>query len=311
MADEPEVSPGSPEEVGAPAGPEPGPGREPGPEPGPGRPSDVSGPGSGEPTWPGVPGSGQVTAASGGAPGPWFAGGPSQPGEETASPTTQQVPGVRPDASAGYPWPPAYGPPPWGPSGPWGPWGPWGWQGSWGAGWGPGQGAPYPSNPPPPARRRPQPWALVAVALATAALLAFGVGIGFIVWGSHGTAASRTPSANPLRPIVPPSGATLTSPRTVRKRGFLGVEVSPSTSTKGASVVGVVATSPAAKAGIVKGDTITSFNTRPVVSAFTLAVSVERQAPGAKAKVGWTTPAGKHETATVTLSSRPGNRSTE
>jgi S1-C subfamily serine protease len=135
-------------------------------------------------------------------------------------------------------------------------------------------------------------------------MIAVGVSIGLVVLGSHATAALRVPGAPmPSPPEAPPSF-------TSRNEGFLGVEVS-SSSSAGAAVVGVAATSPAAKSGIVRGDIVTSFDTKAVLSGLTLGLSVEAESPGTKVNVGWTTATAKHETATVTLASKASDRSTE
>lgn len=70
-------------------------------------------------------------------------------------------------------------------------------------------------------------------------------------------------------------------------------------------MLAVVPDSPAAKAGIVAGDTITSFATHTVVSSLTLEFDTYRDGPGTKVSVAWTTPTGKHESTSVTLAKRP------
>ncbi len=173
------------------------------------------------------------------------------------------------------------------------------------------------------APRRPLGWLLVGGVLGAIAMVALGLGIGFSVWGGSAPVAARGGVASPA-PRTPPA---------LGSGGFLGVEVAvpsgfapaptsttprtapapspaaPSTpSVAGAYVVKVVPSSPAARAGIAKGDTITEFATRPVLSALTLRIDVLRKAPGSRVHVGWVTPSGKHESATVTLARRPGTR---
>ncbi|MGH8981703.1 MAG: PDZ domain-containing protein [Acidimicrobiales bacterium] len=73
---------------------------------------------------------------------------------------------------------------------------------------------------------------------------------------------------------------------------------------EGARVVGVVSTSPAAKAGIQKGDVITDFATQRVVNALTLEFDVEHSKVGQTVAVSWTSTTGKKDHATVTLTTR-------
>ena len=229
--------------------------------------------------------------------------GTPQPG----APQPATPPAAAPSSGAPQPGAPPGSIPPWG--GP--PWGgpPWGWLPQW-AGWGPGEpgwpgGAPSPA---PPARRQPLSWVIVGSVVAAIAMVALGLGIGYSVWGTGAPAVARNGAAAPAPAprIEPPLG----------HGGFLGVEVvssgtpagtstSPTPSVQGAQVVGVVPSSPAAKAGIAKGDVITEFATRRVRSARALGVDVLGLAPGRRVKVGWTTPSGAHKSATVTLAKRP------
>lgn len=252
---------------------------------------------------------------------------PSQPHSPTAPWGTppQAPPGQDPGdpdaAGAAPPW----GPSQWGPS-PWGtpPWGvPPPWYG-WGPGWpgGPGNAPPAASPGAQWRRRVPLPWVIVGAVLAGLAMIALGVGIGFSAWGSTSSAAARSGRVHlfrpgspirPARPSIPVTGAG----------GFLGVDIAPGglaapatgtapaggSSSPGAHVVGVVATSPAAKAGIVAGDVITKFGTHSVGSAPTLQFDVRYDSPGQHVKVTWSTAAGKQQSATVTLAKRPASRS--
>jgi hypothetical protein len=231
-----------------------------------------------------------------------------------------QPPGTPGSPGAAPPWstPPWSGTPQWGPQ--WSGWGP-GWPGPPGWGWQAGgwQGGPLtPGASSASPLRRPIPWVVIGALLAGVAMVALGLGIGYSVWGGSATAPARSSTAARLPPRVSPS---------IGRGGFLGVEVaaagfapatSPPTSTStttttpttpGARVVAVVPSSPAAKAGIVKGDTITEFATKTVSSALTLRIDVLQQRPGSRVKVGWVTASGKHESAMVTLARRPGARS--
>lgn len=243
----------------------------------------------------GTPPFGSPPAGSG-----WTSG--TESGETAAGTQPWSVPSWAVPPSGG----PSWGGPPWGAP----PWmGPPYWYG-WGPAW---HGAgPPPASPPnsPSTRLRSVPWVIVGGVLAVVAMVALGLGIGYSVWGSGSTAAVRSGSRVPAPRTAPAPGRV----------GFLGVEVvssglapgaSPPSSTSstspppGAYVLRVVPSSPAAKAGIVKGDTITAFAGHLVHSAVTLRVDVLRLAPGAHVKVAWVTPTGKHMSATLTLARRP------
>ena len=233
---------------------------------------------------------------------------PRAPAAQPASPSATPPGGTPPPGTPPFGTPP-FGTPPPGAVPPWSTpgWGAPPWSGSpqwygWGPGW-PG-GPPQPplgSVPPARPRRHPLSWVVVGGLLAAIAMVALGLGIGYSVWGGAGAPAAARNGADAPFPR--------TSPFTAAGRGgFLGVRIAttPSlTTTSGAHVEGVVASSPAAKAGIVKGDTITRFGARTVASARTLAIDVVRVPPGTRVKVAWVTPTGKHESATVTLASRP------
>ena len=203
-----------------------------------------------------------------------------------------------PSAGAAPPWSmPGWGAPPWAGSPQWYGWGGPGWPG------GPMQ-PPTGSAPPAQPRRHPLSWVVVGGLIATIAMVALGLGIGYSVWGGASVPASARNGAGVPTPRIPPFTAA-------GRGGFLGVRIAttPSlTTTSGAHVEGVVASSPAARAGIVKGDTITGFGTRTVASARTLAIDVIQVSPGTREKVEWVTATGKHEVATVTLASRPATR---
>ncbi|MFT4261787.1 MAG: trypsin-like peptidase domain-containing protein, partial [Nocardioides sp.] len=85
--------------------------------------------------------------------------------------------------------------------------------------------------------------------------------------------------------------------------GYLGIGLS-TTSTE-ATVAEVADGEAAEKAGIVVGDTITSFNGTAVASADQLHDLVAQTEPGEQAKVTWTTSSGATKSATVTLGTGP------
>ena len=242
----------------------------------------------------------------------------AEAGEEkvpAASSSAAPSPGEAPSGAPGpgaSPWAtPPWGGTPW--SGP--PWGgpPWGvppqWYG-WGSGGsgGPGWPASAPPPSPTPPARRPLPWVIIGSVAAAIAMVALGLGIGYSVWGTGAPAVSRAGPAAPVPalPVEPPFGrGAFLGVVVVSPGGLGGTSASSTASTPGAHVVAVVPSSPAAKAGIVKGDVITEFATRPVRSAAALRTDVLRLAPGRRVEVGWTTPSGAHESATVTLAKRP------
>jgi S1-C subfamily serine protease len=87
---------------------------------------------------------------------------------------------------------------------------------------------------------------------------------------------------------------------------FLGVDVRPSGNfASGEAVVGVVPRSPAAKAGIVAGDTITAVGGHAFTSPAAVLVQLLRRHPGDKATVRWIDRSTGTHTASVTLASGP------
>jgi S1-C subfamily serine protease len=68
-----------------------------------------------------------------------------------------------------------------------------------------------------------------------------------------------------------------------------------------ALIVGVQSGSPAAGAGIAAGSVITSIGGTTVTSADSLGVAIKAHQPGDTVSIAWTTQAGAHRTANVTL----------
>ncbi len=99
----------------------------------------------------------------------------------------------------------------------------------------------------------------------------------------------------------------------VGESAFLGVltgstnggRLSRQSATAGALVGGVVSGDPAAKAGIVAGDTITSLNGAKVDSATALGQLMIGHHPGDTVTIGWVSASGRSHTAKVTLVSGP------
>ncbi len=75
--------------------------------------------------------------------------------------------------------------------------------------------------------------------------------------------------------------------------------------TSGAVVGGVVSGGPAARAGLVAGDIITSFAGKPVNSVTSIGKAMVAYHPGDRVQVGWTDSSGQSHTATVQLASGP------
>jgi serine protease Do len=101
-------------------------------------------------------------------------------------------------------------------------------------------------------------------------------------------------------------------------RGWIGVQIQPVTAdvadslglkkTEGALVAEAQSDSPAAKAGIVSGDVITSVNGEAIKDARDLAKKVGALAPGATARLGVVSK-GKDKTVSVTLADYPKDKS--
>ncbi|HLY82637.1 MAG TPA: PDZ domain-containing protein, partial [Acidimicrobiales bacterium] len=90
--------------------------------------------------------------------------------------------------------------------------------------------------------------------------------------------------------------------------GFLGVGIgngSAGSTVTGAVVSSVQPSSPAAAAGLVAGDTITSIDGKAVDSAQTLSTLTKAHHRGDKVTVGWTDPSGVAHSAIVTLTAGP------
>ncbi|MEV4350268.1 trypsin-like peptidase domain-containing protein [Actinoplanes sp. NPDC049596] len=86
---------------------------------------------------------------------------------------------------------------------------------------------------------------------------------------------------------------------------YLGIETTDSSGTTGPAILGVVADSPAAKAGLTRGDVITSVAGTQVGSATALTTLLDRYHPGNKVKIAWTDVSGQSHTATATLATGP------
>lgn len=87
--------------------------------------------------------------------------------------------------------------------------------------------------------------------------------------------------------------------------GMLGVSIVSSSTGSGAVVGDVIADGKADEAGISAGDTITSFDGKPVDSAETLSTLLDQHHPGDKISVTWVDQSGEQHTSTIELVQGP------
>lgn len=92
---------------------------------------------------------------------------------------------------------------------------------------------------------------------------------------------------------------------------FLGVQVGTASNGAtgstggGAAIAGTVENSPAAKAGLAAGDTITAVDGTAISSPTALTTALQKYQPGDKVRITWTTSTGLTRSATVTLVDGP------
>jgi S1-C subfamily serine protease len=84
-----------------------------------------------------------------------------------------------------------------------------------------------------------------------------------------------------------------------------GIPASIAPARSGALVDGVLCGTPAATAGIVAGDVITSIGGRTVSTPGSLSAIINLYRPGSKARLAWVSPGGSHHAAVVTLGAAP------
>jgi S1-C subfamily serine protease len=89
--------------------------------------------------------------------------------------------------------------------------------------------------------------------------------------------------------------------------GFLGVEVKTGTSPdqSGAVIAGVIGGTPASRAGLAAGDTITGLDGRPVTTPASLSTLLQRYRPGDVVSVSWTAINGATRSTRITLGDGP------
>jgi putative serine protease PepD len=95
-------------------------------------------------------------------------------------------------------------------------------------------------------------------------------------------------------------GAAVSTPAPAQQRALLGVQVQDGAGS-GAEVIGVEAGGPAAAAGIRAGDTIVGFDGASIDSTQALGSAIQAHEPGDRVEVEWIDPAGRQQSATVTL----------
>ncbi len=99
---------------------------------------------------------------------------------------------------------------------------------------------------------------------------------------------------------------TVTANITYGYPAFLGVSIaSEQTSASGVTIEGAFAGGPAAKAGLVRGDIITSVDSTSVSTATELSTAITSHKVGEKVTIDWHSASGKQHSATVTLASGP------
>jgi S1-C subfamily serine protease len=138
-----------------------------------------------------------------------------------------------------------------------------------------------------------------AVGMDTAASQSYqfssGAGLGFAI--------EINPVKRIARQILAGRG---TSTIHIGQTAFIGVRINTSDSSRaGAPIEGAVQGSPAAAAGIARGDLIVEFAGRPIASATALTAALVPYHPGQRVAIAWLTPAGVRQTATIRLAKGP------
>lgn len=97
-----------------------------------------------------------------------------------------------------------------------------------------------------------------------------------------------------------PNGST-SSPSGSARAGYLGVQIDPTSTAKGAAVVGVASNGPAQAAGLEAGDVITAIDGTKVSSADQLTAVMQTLQAGDRVMVTWTDANGRSHRDTLTL----------
>ena len=125
--------------------------------------------------------------------------------------------------------------------------------------------------------------------------------------GSRGWAAALRPGSGSSQLMLPDiAGQIIRYGHVVDShRAFLGVKLATAPA-NGVAVASVQPGGPAARAGIVAGDLITSIDGQPITAPGDVAAVLATLAPGSTATVGVTRPHGSSTTVKVTLGQYPG-----
>ncbi|MFC1400951.1 MULTISPECIES: S1C family serine protease [Streptacidiphilus] len=124
--------------------------------------------------------------------------------------------------------------------------------------------------------------------------------------GNAGSAGFATPIATARTVVDAIEGGRAVDGIHIGATAMLGLQVDATfDGSPGAVVAGVVDGSPAARAGLVAGDLITSFDGRSVTDPGALTTLVTGHRPGDRVTVQWTDQAGATHSRTVTLAAGP------
>jgi putative serine protease PepD len=133
--------------------------------------------------------------------------------------------------------------------------------------------------------------ALIGMNSAIAALRGGSIGIGFAI---------------PVDQAERIAGELIATGRATH--GWLGVQASNDVNSRGARIIGVTDSSPAAEAGLSTGALITKVDDHVIESADALAAAIQSKAPGAQTRLGIVDLSGGRRTALVTLGTDQGRR---
>jgi S1-C subfamily serine protease len=123
--------------------------------------------------------------------------------------------------------------------------------------------------------------------------------------GLNSTAGYAIPIAKALDIAQKIQDGTGSATVHIGDRAIMGVEIASSLDQTGARVAAVSAGSPAAAAGIVRGDTITAINGTTISSVDDVGVALFTHSPGDEVQVTWTDTGGTSHTATLQLIAGP------
>ena len=88
----------------------------------------------------------------------------------------------------------------------------------------------------------------------------------------------------------------------------MGAQASNDVNSRGARIIDVTDSSPAASAGLSTGALITKVDGHVIGSADAMVAAVQSKAPGAQTSLGFVDPSGNHRTVLVTLGTDQGRR---